>query len=175
MGFQQWTEADLEAQYQRAISSGWAPYFEAAAQQHNFQPELLMAIASRETNMKNIKGDVEGGVCQGYGIMQVDIKNNPSFCASWTEDDVQGSIKEGAAMLAEKRDALAHYGITDPRLIAAAYNCGQGTVHSCASAQPAQDPDQHTTWGNYGSDVMKRMAVFARLRAAQPQTATAKV
>jgi hypothetical protein len=41
-------------------------------------PEILMAIASRETNMRNIIGD--GG--HGYGIMQIDDRSFPEWCNS---------------------------------------------------------------------------------------------
>jgi soluble lytic murein transglycosylase-like protein len=170
MGWEQWKESDLQAHYQHAVNNGWVPFFEAAAQQHNLPPELLMAIASRETDMRNIAGDVQQGVPQGYGIMQVDIKSNPAFCKTWNKDDVQGSINAGTAMLAQKRDILAQSGITDIRLIAAAYNCGQNRVLDCVKAQPTQDPDQHTTYQNYGTDVVNRMQVFTKLRAGSAQS-----
>ncbi len=63
-----WTENDLKKQYDSAKQNGWLAHFEDAAQQHDF---------SRETNLKNIKGDFRDGIYHGYGVMQVDI--DPTF------------------------------------------------------------------------------------------------
>jgi len=159
-----WTEADLKHQLQNASSSGWLPFFDAAAQLHGFPAELLLGIASRETNMRNIKGDLRNGVFHGYGIMQVDIGTDPAFCQGWTPDKVEGSIQCGVKILAGKRDFLAARGITDLKAIAAAYNTGEGNVFH--SVQAGADPDRTTTGADYGRDVLARMDVFARLRAA---------
>lgn len=159
-----WTEADLQSEMQNAISSGWMPHFEAAAQAHGFPVELLLAIASRETNMRNIKADRRDGVYHGYGVMQVDIGTDPGFCNNWTPEDIQSSIECGAKVLARKRDYLASKGITDLAAIAAAYNTGEGNVvRSIASGAHF---DQTTTGGNYGRDVLARMDVFFRLRSS---------
>ena len=159
-----WTENDLKAQFQRTQISGWLPLFEAAAQTHSFEVELLLAIGSRETNLRNIKGDFYNGIYHGYGIMQVDIGTDPAFCASWTEARVQESIERGTEILAEKRAYLADKGITDPKAIAAAYNTGQGNVVRSIGA--GKDPDSTTSGHYYGSDVLARMAIFKNLRAA---------
>jgi hypothetical protein len=159
-----WTENDLRGQLNTATANGWITLFEAAAQAHQFDTEFLLAIASRETNMRNIRGDFHDGAYHGFGIMQVDVGTDPNFCASWTPDQVEGSIQRGTQILAQKRDALAARNITDPKAIAAAYNTGQGNV--IHSIQNGADPDRTTTEGNYGSDVMARRAVFVNLRAA---------
>ena len=46
-------------------------FFKTAAERYQLPPEILLAIASRETNMRNIIGD--GG--HGYGIMQIDDRS----------------------------------------------------------------------------------------------------
>lgn len=169
-----WTEADLQTQMQNAIANGWVAYFEQAAITHDLPVELLLGIASRETNMQNIKGDFRDGVCHGYGIMQVDLGTNPDFCASWTPDEVQPSIECGAKILALKRDFLKLKGITDVHAIAAAYNTGEGNVLHSVTA--GLDPDHTTTGGDYGQDVLARMAVFVQLRSPEnpaPDSATA--
>jgi hypothetical protein len=158
-----WSEADLKRQLSHATSSAWIPYFDAAAQLNGFSTEFLLAIASRETNLLNIKGDFHDGVYHGFGVMQVDVGTDPEFCANWTSDQLEGSIQRGAKILAGKRDSLAAKAITDPKSIAAAYNTGASNViHSVASGA---DPDRTTTGHDYGSDVMARMAVFVRIRA----------
>jgi hypothetical protein len=79
-----WTENDLDQQFKRAQNSGWLLYFEVSGQQHNFVVELLLAIASRETDLQNIRGDFHDGSYHGYGIMQVDIGTDPQVRAAWT-------------------------------------------------------------------------------------------
>jgi hypothetical protein len=158
-----WTEDNLKRQLAHATASGWIPFFDAAAQANDFTTEFLLAIASRETNLLNIKGDFHDGVYHGFGIMQVDVGTDPQFCANWTPDQVEGSIQRGAKILAGKRDSLAAKAITDSKAIAAAYNTGAGNViHSLAKGA---DADHTTTGRDYGADVMARMAVFVNLRA----------
>lgn len=140
-----WSEADLQNQIQNAINNGWMPYFESAAQAHGFPVEFLLGIASRETNIRNIKGDERNGIYHGYGIMQIDIGTDPGFCESWTADDVQPGVDCGAKILATKRDCLAKKGITDIHAIAAAYNTGEGNVgHSIAAG--LESGSNHHRW-----------------------------
>src|SRR5581483_12077172 len=108
-----WTEPDLQEQLDRAIASGWIAFFQNAAAAHDFPLELLLGIASRETDMQNVKGDKRNGVYHGYGIMQVDIGTDPAFCAAWTPDNVDGSIQRGTQILAGKRTSLARGQVTD--------------------------------------------------------------
>ena len=163
-----WTETDLTRQFNRVTASGWIPFFESAAQQNGFDTEFLLAIASRETNLQNIKGDFHDGAFHGFGIMQVDVGTDPAFCASWTEQQVEPSIQRGTEILVEKRKSLAAKNITDPKAIAAAYNTGAGNVIRSVGA--GLDPDRTTTGHDYGSDVLARMAVFQKLRSAAAQS-----
>ena len=158
-----WTEHDLSRQLNHATANDWISFFEDAAAANQFDTEFLLAIASRETNLLNIKGDFQGGVFHGFGIMQVDVRTDPDFCANWTADQVEESIQRGTAILAGKRDSLAAKQISDLKAIAAAYNTGASNViHSIAAGG---DPDRTTTGHDYGSDVLARMAVFVSLRA----------
>ena len=159
----QWTETDLRSQFTSAKAHGWLPYFEEAAQQSAFPVELLLAIASRETNMRNIKGDFHNEVYHGYGIMQVDIGTDPEFCRNWTPEKVKESIDRGTQILVGKRSYLAGHHITDLKAIAAAYNTGEGNVARSVAA--GRDPDSTTTGGDYGRDVLARMGVFEQLRS----------
>jgi hypothetical protein len=162
-----WTNADLTRQVNHATASGWIPFFDAAAKQYDFDTDFLLAIASRETNLLNIKGDFHDGAYHGFGIMQVDVGTDPDFCASWTPDMVEPSIQAGTKILGGKRDSLEAKNITDPKAIAASYNTGASNViHSIANGF---DPDRTTTGHDYGSDVMARMAVITGLRAAPSQ------
>jgi len=56
-----WTEDDLRKQFQRAKKNGWLQIFKRAAETYGFPPELIMAIASRETNMRNVIGGKHHG------------------------------------------------------------------------------------------------------------------
>lgn len=159
-----WSETDLKNQLHNAVSSGWLPYFQVAAQLNGFPVEFVLGIASRETNMRNIKGDLRNGVYHGYGIMQVDVGTDPDFCRTWSPDKVEGSIQRGVKILAGKRDYLAAQGITDMKAIAAAYNTGEGNV--VRSIHAGADPDHTTTGADYGKDVLARMAVFEKLGSA---------
>src|SRR6185312_2217418 len=58
----------LLTQLNRTRARGWLPFFNEAATQFSFPVALLLAIASRESNVQNILGD--GG--HGRGIMQID-------------------------------------------------------------------------------------------------------
>ncbi|TPL36763.1 hypothetical protein [Mesorhizobium sp. B2-4-8] len=177
-----WRVADVERHHQKAETWGWLPFFEKAAQDNGFRSHELLAIASRETNVENIKGDYVNGVAQGYGVMQIDIKSYPDFIRSGDWSDPEKNIQKGAEVLAEKKAAIVHhYGksrtvgrgsnqlsyigatLTDLGLLRtslAAYNCGEW-AHATMSI--FGDPDRITTQGDYSTDVMNRTEVFDRL------------
>jgi hypothetical protein len=52
-----WTENDLKRQFRKAKDFGWIAFFEQAGKDYKFSTQILMAVASRETNMRNIMGD----------------------------------------------------------------------------------------------------------------------
>jgi hypothetical protein len=168
-----WFPADLAAQYHRALAAGWIPFFENSAALHGFAPEFLMAIASRETNMENIRGDERDGVFHGFGIMQIDVAAFPDFCRSWTAEQLEQSIEFATRILAGKRDYLAKHNIRDLKSLAAAYNTGEGNV--VHSYQIHRDVDFTSAYGNYGHDVLARMQVFVNLRNASPDAPAANV
>lgn len=159
-----WTEDDLKRQYGAAAIRGWIHFFRKAALTYGFDPALLLAIASRETNLRNIMGDWRNGAYRGYGIMQVDVGTDPDFCAKWRPEEIGASIERGAAILAAKRQQLATADCTELRTLAAAYNCGAAGV--LRQIRKKLDPDLATTGGDYGADVLARMKVFAKLLAA---------
>ena len=85
-----WTEEDIRRQFQRAKKNGWLQTFKNAEAKYGFPPDVLMAIASRETNMHNVVGD--GG--HGYGIMQIDDRNFPEWCHSGLWKDASAGIQK---------------------------------------------------------------------------------
>jgi hypothetical protein len=153
------SETELRIEYNRAKWQGWIPYFRTSANAHGFTLDFVMAFPSRETNMKDIKGDFRGGDYHGYSLMQVDIGTDPEFCRQWEPNvDVDKSIERGVAILAGKRDELKAHDVTDLHAIAAAYNCGEENVLKAVHA--GLDVDSYTTQKNYGADVLKRAAIF---------------
>lgn len=173
-----WTERDLQRQLNALRNAGWAPYFDAAAASYQFEPTLLIAIASRETNLRNIIGD--GG--HGYGVMQIDDRSYPDWCHSGAWKNVQSAILKGAQVLDGKRADLkasqgkrlsvggqsftGKTGLTDAELLrtaVAAYNSGLWAYYGLTTKN---DPDFHTTGKDYSADVQQRQAVFQRLMAA---------
>jgi hypothetical protein len=165
----------IAQQFQHAKASGWLPYFAKAGKDYDFDPALLMAIASRETNMQNIVGD--GG--HGYGLMQIDIRSYGEWVSSGAWREVAQGIEKGAQVLdqkmcqihggAEKVLTIGGYtfrGASFPtteaaiRVAVAAYNSGLWAYY-CFSK--GEDPDRLTTGRNYSKDVMGRYAAFRAL------------
>ena len=165
---------DIEVEFAHAKANGWLPMFAEAGSSFGFTAALLMAIASRETNMKNIVGD--GG--HGYGLMQIDVRSYPDFCHSGAWKNVEAEIHMGASVLSSKQvqiqksqgvqlhissSSFVGKKLTDGELnqcAVAAYNAGLWayygiTVHG--------NPDLYTTAHNYSSDVISRMRQFSKL------------
>jgi hypothetical protein len=168
--------------FEKALQRGWIAYFAQAALKHDFPLALLMAIASRETNMTNMKGDFRkskhfpNGGYHGYGIMQVDVGTDPSWIASGAWQQVDQAIMRGTGILAGKRDQLNNMWQGSRTLkdflwvLAASYN--HGTLDSYRDFKNEGSPDGDTTGHDYGKDVMTRMQEFAELLAARGITAT---
>ncbi len=170
-----WTKSDLQRQFQAAKTRGWLPHFQKAAKDYEFPPELLLGIASRETNMKNIVGD--GG--HGYGVMQIDDRSYPDWCHSGGWKDVNACIQKGALVLDGKREQIRSGegkslkiggatfrgapSVSDTDLIrvsVAAYNSGLWAFY-CFSR--GRDPDAKSTGHDYSKDVLNRTQLFATL------------
>lgn len=171
--------ADAKIQFDRAKASGWVQMFSSAGAPYGYTPQVLMAIASRETNIQNITGDIQHDGPHGFGLMQIDKGSYPDFCLSGQWRNVEAGIRMGALVLHSKMVQIQHgqgVKLTVPnypafvggpisdadlnRCSIAAYNAGLGayygfTVH--------KDPDRFTTGHNYSSDVLARMQQFAAL------------
>jgi|GEM_PF-2479931 len=173
------TRAQITKQFRDALSRGWVKLFKNAGQTFGFTTELLMAVASRESNMRNIVGD-RG---HGFGIMQIDIRSFPDFCRTGKWKDVEQSIMKGAEVLDSKRqfilnnvykklNAKTHkgevYTFSMPefkgelltKVYTAAYNSGTWSAYH---ASKGRDPDFGTTGKDYAKDVLARAKVFAEL------------
>lgn len=148
---------DLRRQFASSVSL--LPHFRASAATFSFPIAVLIAIASRETNIRNIVGD--GG--HGHGLMQVDNR-----------------VLKGSEILASKRTWLIHnqskqlhvgkrifkgrgFRTADEILCVAiaGYNCGETCAYYHFST--SGNPDLGTTGRDYSADVLKRAAIFSRL------------
>jgi len=161
----------VQNEFAYARSQGWLEAFAGAGARYGFTPALLMAIASRETNMRNIIGD-RG---HGYGLMQIDAGTDPEFCHSGQWRNAALGISRGANILAQKRDQIEHL-VGRSCLVGgyhfigkagapiavtiAAYNCGLWAYYNFSCGR---NPDTSTTGHNYSRDVLGRMAQFAEL------------
>jgi hypothetical protein len=178
------SKKDLQNQYEYAKLRGWIPYFINAAAKHGFSIADLMGIGSRESNMKNIKGDFHDGQYHGFSLMQLDIRSHREWIESGKWQDVATAIDKGAEALAEKRDQILKTSkMTSARVkfssgktatftprelnpaalrhcTLAAYNCGIASYYHYSIGN---DIDRGTTQQNYGIDVMARAAVFQAL------------
>jgi hypothetical protein len=164
----------IRIHFHAALQHGWLPFFKEAAEAPKFDPAYLMAIASRETNMQNIKGDFRGGKYHGFGVMQVDIGTDPAFATSGAWKDARKAIERGTEILASKRAELQHRHANFKSeqdflwVLAASYN--HGSTGSLGDYLQHGSPDLHTTGHDYGHDVVGRFKEFGALLAEQAMT-----
>ena len=153
--------------FEHAVSQGWIKHFTDAAKQTGVPAALLMAIASRETEMgtspllKNWRGD-RG---HGRGLMQIDDRWHQAYTSTHRDDDHRSNIFYAANLVRQLQKNRITMG--NLRLVAASYNCGPGGVRKAIEA--GKDPDVYTTGGNYGCDVLARMKHFEDLLATMPK------
>lgn len=160
------TQKELLDQLHRLQNTGFGAKLGQQATAHGFPIPFFFAIASRETNCKNILGDHDHGV----GIIQIDIQHAIARQArdngTW-KTNPDPLIAFGAQMLADNIKRAQH---TFPhftsqqhlKIAASGYNCGMGNAINGAQNG---DSDIHTAGHNYGRDVMARMAIFEGLIA----------
>jgi hypothetical protein len=177
-------EGIYKSQFEYARKQGWLPFFKEASLKFNFPVALLMAIASRETNMKNIRGDFRGGQYHGFGPMQVDIGTEPAWIASGAWRDSRQAILKGTEILARKRTqmntlagrrtAIGGKPFTVPvvrsedylKVLVPMYNSGMWPLYHYSRGEA---PDATTTGHNYGADVLQKQAFFTKFLQATSQ------
>lgn len=147
--------SELRRQFLFAKKMGWLPYFRE--EPYGVPAHLLMAIASRETNMNNIMGD--GG--HGHGLMQIDDRSFPEWCRSGKWKSVKEGIYMGAFVLRSKYNSAAKVPETMRMHVAVAmYNAGK---HALSDWIIHADPDLRTTGRDYSRDVFARSKTFQAL------------
>jgi peptidoglycan hydrolase-like protein with peptidoglycan-binding domain len=165
------TPGELSRQVTVARTRGWTPILTRAERRHKLPPGLLLAIASRETNMNDVVGD--GG--HGRGLFQIDDRAHSEWLAqhgarrAGTKPPVGEAAEFAAALLESNRSFGKENNVRAKDLLkfaCSAYNAGAG---GALSGQQRGDSDARTTGGDYGSDVLGRLAAIQRGNAASSQ------
>lgn len=138
----------------------WLPIFEKVAAKYEFDTHLLLALASRETNLRPDYAYCRklGDRGYGHGIIQIDKRYHGEFLKEHDfKPQPEPCLDYGAALL---RANLDHFN-GDYLKALCAYNAGIGGVKRALRA--GKTPDQATTGGDYGSDVLHRANLFKQL------------
>lgn len=164
------TKAQLQTQLNNLKTTGFADMLSQFAQENNLPTTFLYAIASRETNCKNILGDPQADGLHGVGIIQIDIQHPIAKQArdsgSWKTNPAP-LIEFGAKLLAVDVVQVKHLlptltGNDMLKVAASGYNCGI-TRAIRAAGSSSGDSDTFTTGKDYGRDVIARMTIFNQL------------
>ena len=134
---------------------GIYPHFQQASRRYKIPLALLLAIASRESNMGlSLDGNWTGDSGNGIGIMQIDRRYHPAFTSQTANNDHQANIDYGAHFLS----GLIRQFDGELTPAVAAYNAGASRVRRARAA--GLPPDAVTTGRDYSSDVMGRMTTI---------------
>jgi len=138
----------------------------ASAQKHQWPPEIIAGILSRESRFGLIlDADLTGDAGHGHGLMQIDDRSFGDWLATNDWTDPATNIEKGAQILSGKYNYLAGQGLLDnlneadsQQAAIAAYNCGEGNVAKVLRS--GADIDSRTAGGDYSADVLARAAQF---------------
>jgi hypothetical protein len=160
------SQDQLLTQLRRLRSSGLDLLLTEFGAANNLATAFVFAIASRETNCKNILGDKQADGFHGVGIIQIDIQHPIALAArnsgNW-QTNPGPLIDFGCTLLAadiiQVKHVLPQLNATNNilRVAAAGYNCG---IERAIRSAGEGNPDKLTTGGDYGQDVIARMTMF---------------
>lgn len=172
------TPKQIKSQYDRVKRDNWLPWFAEAAERASTTTAHFLAIGSRETNLRNIRGDFRNNRYNGFGVMQVDVGTDAEYAKNWKASDVEPSIRRGGEIYESKLDQVINgqgKSLTvkgkkfvgrkvqpdDARRIAtSAYNCGLWAYFHFTNEAHI---DSSTTGKDYSRDVYDRAIEFAAL------------
>jgi peptidoglycan hydrolase-like protein with peptidoglycan-binding domain len=152
----------LAEQVSRARTRGWAPIMRKAEKRHNLPAGLLLAVASRETNMEDIVGD-KG---HGRGLFQIDDRFHGDWLSAHgapgpaTTPRIGDAAEFAASMLESNLDFAVQKGVSAAdrlRFACSAYNAGAG---GALAGHQSGDCDRKTSGGDYGRDVLERLGAI---------------
>ena len=161
-----YTRQTMRAELARARAAGWETCCFEAEARAEIPRGVLLAIASRETDMNDVVGD--GG--HGRGLFQIDDRWHASFLGKHGAAGAGGKppVKEAAQYAAELVRSNLEYGSRKGvpererlKFALSAYNAGAGGAFK--GWEERGDPDARTTGGDYGRDVLARLAHFQAL------------
>lgn len=158
----------LQAQLHRLKEDGLYEALHDGAIKHGLPFSYVLAIGSRETNLRNILGDCRGGQYHGIGLLQADIQHPEAKAArddgTWKthpEKLIDFCLGLLAGNLAEVKRRWPQYaGAGWLKIAASSYNGGLG---GAARGVAAGDSDKYTTGHDYGADVIDRMILFDKI------------
>lgn len=138
----------------------------ASAQKHDWRPEIIAGILSRESRFGLLLDDEgKGDSGHGHGLMQIDDRSFGAWLAGHDWADPQVNIEMGVRILTDKYNYLNNKGLLNnmseveaERAAVAAYNCGEGNVRKVIEA--GDDIDARTAGRNYSADVLARAEQF---------------
>jgi peptidoglycan hydrolase-like protein with peptidoglycan-binding domain len=148
----------LAEQVRRARARGWTTVTRKAEKRFELPAGLLLALASRETDMNDIVGD-KG---HGRGLFQIDDRFHAEWLAAHgapgqaTTPRVADAADFAASMLASNLAFAKQSGVATPdrlRFACSAYNAGPG---GALAGHQQGDCDRKTTGRDYGRDVLDR-------------------
>lgn len=184
------TRAQLKAQYERAKSRGWIPFFDEAAKTVTpglFDTADLMGIGSRESNLDPKWLTKPGDNGNGFGLLQADKRSFPDFTKTeaWKDaktgilfgaqvllqkwNDLQNNVGKRMSVKSSKTGRLSYFtgpdagdGSFAQKIAIASYNAGRWPSYAVSINR---DPDTYTTGKDYSADVLARAKVFRELLA----------
>lgn len=170
-------------QLRYAVDHGYLPVIQREAARIGETTAQILAICSRETNMRNIRGDFRNGVAYGFGLMQVDRGTDPHFAGTWSASNFEAGVVRGCDIYQQKFEIIRR-NVGQPvtvknrrgqafrftgrqvdrddlrRIATAAYNNGMWPYLAFSKHQHI---DSYTTGQDYGRDVYQRAIYFAIL------------
>lgn len=119
-------------------------------------PLLLIAIADRESlRGRALAADGTGDGGNAVGPWQIDRRYHREFLERHDWRDFVSSAIYAAGLLAENRRWAEQFPVAvRERAAIAAYNASRRSVER--GIRETGDPDQYTTGGDYGADVLRR-------------------
>jgi hypothetical protein len=161
------TKTSIAAELARARANGWEQCCSEAERAAGLPAGLLLALASRETDMNDVVGDSG----HGRGLFQIDDRWHSDFLGRHGAGGPGGKppVRDAARYAAELVRANLDYarkkGIPERdrlKFALSAYNAGAGGAWSGYRAE--DDSDARTTGRDYGRDVLARFALFQQVR-----------
>jgi hypothetical protein len=131
--------------------------FVEAGELHKLAPALLVAIASRESNMGASLSEGTGDDGNAWTIMQIDQRFHKQWAADHSPTDHRAGIRKAASYL---RGEIDHFGRLRPSL--ASYNASRGSVEDALAR--GVDVNAVTTGGDYVSDTLRRRDLIMKVR-----------